>query len=97
MGPISGFTVALPFLLIILIYMVKQHELDHLKKKRKTELLILARLFKESFEKDEKGAGKSAQAYFIDKLREFEADGNLSKITCGILVSELLNETRNTN
>ena len=93
MGPISGFTVALPFLIIILIYMVKQHELNHLRTTRNTELVILARLFKDSFKKDGEGTGESAQSYFIKKISELEADGNLSKITCRTLVDELLNET----
>ena len=93
MGPISGFTVALPFLIIILIYMVKQHELNHLRTRRKSELIILARLIKDSFKKDGEGADESAQSHFINKLSELETDGNLSKITCGILIEELLKET----
>ena len=69
MGPISGFTVALPFLLIILIYMVKQHELDHIKQKGKTELTILANLFAEALKSDSDTNVESVHSYFIDGLR----------------------------
>ena len=97
MGPISGFTVALPFLIVILVFMVKQHELDHIRKKRKSELSIIALLLKDSFKKADKGGGEIAKSYFVKRINELEADGNLSKNTCGILLDELLKETKDTN
>ena len=97
MGPISGFTVALPFLIVILVYMVKQLELDHIKKKSKTELNSIAVLLNDSFKKADKGGSDIAKSYFVERIRESEADGKLSKISCGILLDELLKETQDTN
>lgn len=93
MGPISGFTVALPFLLIILIYMVKQHELDHIKKKGKTELTILANLFAEALKSESETNVESVQSYFIDGLRKLKEDGNLSKTSWEIISAGLLKPT----
>ena len=90
MGPISGFTVALPFLLIILIYMVKQHELDHLKKIRKTELTILSNLFAEALKSESETNVESAQSYFIGGLRKLKEDGDLSETSWEIINAGLL-------
>ena len=93
MGPISGFTVALPFLLIILIYMVKQHELYYIKKKGKTELTILANLFAEALKSESETNVESVQSYFIDGLRKLKEDGNLSKTSWEIISAGLLKPT----
>ncbi len=93
MGPISGFTVALPFLLIILIYMVKQLELDHIKKRRKTELTILSKLFADALESESETNVKSVQSYFIDGLRKLKEDGNLSETSWEIISAALLKPT----
>ena len=97
MGPISGFTVALPFLIVILVYMVKQLELDHIKKKSKSDLNIIAVLLNDSFKRVGKGGSDIAKSYFVEGIRESEADGKLSKISRGILLDELLKETQDTN
>ena len=97
MGPISGFTVALPFLIVIFVYMVKQHELDHIRKKSKTELNIIAVLLNDSFKRADTGSGDIAKSYFVERIKESEADGKLSKISCGILLDGLLKKTQNTN
>ena len=78
MGTISGFTVALPFLLIILVYMVKQLELNHIRKRRKTELTILSNLFAEALKSSSEPSVESIQSYFIDGLGKLKKDGNLS-------------------
>ncbi len=93
MGPISGFTVALPFLLIILVYMVKQLELDHIKKRRKTELSILSNLFVEALNSDAEVNVESVQSYFIDGLRKLKEDGSLSETSCEIISAGLLKPT----
>ena len=93
MGPISGFTVALPFLLIILVYMVKQLELDHLKKRRKTELTILSKLFDDALKSESESNVDSVRSYFIDGLRKLKEDGNLSKTTWEIISAGLLKPT----
>ena len=93
MGPISGFTVALPFLLIILVYMVKQLELDHIKKRRKTELTILSNLFAEALKSDSEVNVESIQAYFIDGLRKLKEDDNLSETSHEIISAGLLKPT----
>lgn len=95
MGPISGFTVALPFLLIILIYMIKQLELDHIKKRRKTELTILSDLFARTLKSDSKVNVESAQSYFIDGLRKLKEDGNLSKTSFEIISAGILKPAEN--
>ena len=97
MGPISGFTVALPFLIVILVYMVKQLELDHINKKSKSDLNIIAVLLNDSFKRVGKGGSDIAKSYFVEGIRESEADGKLSKISRGILLDELLKETQDTN
>ncbi len=93
MGPISGFTVALPFLLIILVYMVKQYELDHIKKRTKTELTILSNLFAEALMSDSEVSFESIQSYFIDGLRKLKEDGNLSETSCEIISAGILKPT----
>ena len=77
--------------------MVKQLELDHIKKKSKTELNIIAVLLNDSFKKTDTGSGDIGKSYFVERIRESEADGKLSKISCGILLDELLKETQDTN
>lgn len=93
MGPISGFTVALPFLLIILVYMVKQLELNHIRKRRTTELTILSNLFAEALKSDSEANFESVRSYFIDGLRKLKEDGNLSKTSCEIISAGLLKPT----
>ena len=77
--------------------MVKQHELDHIRKKSKSDLNIIAVLLNDSFKRADTGSGDIAKSYFIDRIKESEADGKLSKISRGILLDELLKETQDTN
>jgi len=38
-----------------------------------------------------------AKSYFVESIRESEAEGKFSKISRGILLDELLKETQNSN
>ncbi|MCH8299960.1 MAG: hypothetical protein IIC39_05410 [Candidatus Marinimicrobia bacterium] len=96
MGPISGFTVALPFLIVILVFMVKQLELDHLRKKTKAELTLLSKLFTEALKSDSKANLESVQSYFIDGLRKLKEDGDLSETTYEIIGAGILKPTKET-
>lgn len=93
MGPISGFTVALPFLLIILIYMVKQLELDHIKKRRKTELTILSNLFDDALKSESETNVESVRSYFIDGLIKLKEDGDLSETSYEIISAGILKQS----
>ena len=97
MGTISGFTVALPFLLIILVYMVKQHELNHIITKRKTELTILSNLFAEALKSNPQAAADAVRTQFINGLKNLKADGKLSETTCEIISAGLSNRTEKAN
>ena len=88
MSNIPSFTVALPFLIIIAVYVILKYEQNHIQYKNNRELKIFVSLISDVMSRIDSQSKKSMLPLIQEELDLFHDDGKLSKITHDVISKE---------